>query len=471
MEGSRIEDNILYPLNGGYYSPFDLTPFKGRHYVDHLLERVRNHVKEQGDGPWLTNGAKKVTGKSKAFGDASHSLSEAEPRARQIASILHHKFGVVKGDVVHFVVPGNAEMYFPIIGTWLLRGVVSPADPGLSVEVLVAQMEEANTKVVFCCLATLAKMEKVRDKLGKDIALIVMDGASDHERSLDYLRNEDDLADRPSLPEQESTEENSFLGICWSSGTTGRPKGIMLGENLFLKQFHQSGPAVVTTTCFFHLGGFMAPLNALGHGQELTFIAPEDLEDDIGVIMKVAAESSANMFTCGSHHLIQLASWDMPSDQKPAESIQMVCPLGTNVYEGIFNDLKDKFPAAFAVLEVYGQSEGGIAVAVGFDQKTLGGTRYFQSAISENLDYLSNFYPISCLGQKQLRSPTLTLECQLVQMWLVRSLTSQTTRCWATSTTQKKMKGFSARTDSFTLETSATMMKLATSTLMAGSKS
>ena len=72
--------------------------------------------------------------------------------------------------MVHFVVPGNAEMYFPIIGTWLLRGVVSPADPGLSEEVLVAQMEEANTKVVFCCLATLDKMEKVRDRLGREIA-------------------------------------------------------------------------------------------------------------------------------------------------------------------------------------------------------------------------------------------------------------------------------------------------------------
>merc|ERR1712032_1123330 len=159
-----------------------------------------------------------------------------------------------------------------------------------------------------------------------------------------------DMADRPSLPSQESTEENSFLAICWSSGTTGRPKGIMLGENVFLNMFKQSGPASVMTTCFFHLGGFMAPLNALGHGQELTFIAPEDLEDNIGLIMKVAAESSANMFTCGSHHLIQLASWDMPPDQKPAESIQMVCPLGTNVYEGIFSDLKDKFPSAFAVL-------------------------------------------------------------------------------------------------------------------------
>ena len=62
MEGSRIEDNILFPLNDAYYKPFDLTPYAGRHYVEHLFERVRNHVEEHGDGPWLTNGVKKVTG-------------------------------------------------------------------------------------------------------------------------------------------------------------------------------------------------------------------------------------------------------------------------------------------------------------------------------------------------------------------------------------------------------------------------
>ena len=45
-----------------------------------------------------------------------------------------------------------------------------------------------------------------------------MDGASDEERSLDYLRREDDMVDRPSLPQQESTNENRFLVICCSSG-------------------------------------------------------------------------------------------------------------------------------------------------------------------------------------------------------------------------------------------------------------
>ena len=48
-------------------------------------------------------------------------MSKVEPRARQMARILHHHYDVKKGDVVHFVMPGSTEMYFPVIGTWLLQ--------------------------------------------------------------------------------------------------------------------------------------------------------------------------------------------------------------------------------------------------------------------------------------------------------------------------------------------------------------
>jgi acyl-CoA synthetase (AMP-forming)/AMP-acid ligase II len=41
------------------------------------------------------------------------------------------------------------------------------------------------------------------------------------------------------------------------------------------------------------------------------------------------------------------------------------------VYSSVM-DLKDKFPSAYAVLNIYGQSEGGSGVAFGLSQKTLG---------------------------------------------------------------------------------------------------
>ena len=56
-----------------------------------------------------------------------------------------------------------------------MQGVVSPADPSLGPEVLQAQMEDANAKLIICCAATLKKVRKARDLTAKDIPTLIMD--------------------------------------------------------------------------------------------------------------------------------------------------------------------------------------------------------------------------------------------------------------------------------------------------------
>ena len=56
-----------------------------------------------------------------------------------------------------------------------MQGVVSPADPSLGPEVLKAQMEDANAKMIICCAATLKKVRKAVDLTAKDIPILVMD--------------------------------------------------------------------------------------------------------------------------------------------------------------------------------------------------------------------------------------------------------------------------------------------------------
>ena len=141
--------------------------------------------------------------------------------------------------------------------------------------------------------------------------------------------------------------------IGWSSGTTGRPKGIMYGSDLFFKLFSEKGtggialqggnsvtffPAQVSakvyllcrhkilrkikllpkrpknqlsshpsqTTCFFHLGGFTIPLHTLVHGCTVFFLTPEDLDPDISLLLNAATKTESVTLLCGSHHLIQV---------------------------------------------------------------------------------------------------------------------------------------------------------------------
>ena len=52
---------------------------------------------------------------------------------------------------------------------------MSPADPSLGPEVLQAQMEDANAKLIICSAATLKKVRKARDLTAKDIPTLIMD--------------------------------------------------------------------------------------------------------------------------------------------------------------------------------------------------------------------------------------------------------------------------------------------------------
>ena len=38
-----------------------------------------------------------------------------------MSRILHHRFQIGLGSVVQLVMPNNCEMYFPVLGTWILQ--------------------------------------------------------------------------------------------------------------------------------------------------------------------------------------------------------------------------------------------------------------------------------------------------------------------------------------------------------------
>ena len=53
-----------------------------------LLERLQEHIAKFGDGPWLINGAKRVTGSSNVFGAESYDLGQVGQKCFNISVSL-----------------------------------------------------------------------------------------------------------------------------------------------------------------------------------------------------------------------------------------------------------------------------------------------------------------------------------------------------------------------------------------------
>jgi len=380
---SIIENNILFPVNK--VLPPDYSGFYKKTFVEHLFERVRENVQKKGDCSWLTNGAILAEGSSLAFGDETVRISEVEPKSQAIANILHHIYKVGKGDVVHIILPNTTQFYFPVFGTWILQGVISPADPGLSPQVLARQFQEAKSKVIFCCIKTLDKVKAAKMELGNKIQIIVLDLDDDSDEEDESIRSLKSLLDQrlDNPPASFEFDENVRSLICWSSGTTGRPKGIQHGSRLLYTQLFEKPDEkmILQATCMFHMGGFVSPISALVRGSPIVFISSDDLDVDSALLFKVAAKANPSLIMCGSHHGIQMASMELPEGLSPIPSVTTIWPVGTNVYDGIAVDLKSKFPSLLGVGNVYGQSEILTAVAVSLNQKDLGGLYHAMTAL------------------------------------------------------------------------------------------
>jgi acyl-coenzyme A synthetase/AMP-(fatty) acid ligase len=131
---------------------------------------------------------------------------------------------------------------------------------------------------------------------------------------------------------------------------------------------------LLTTTCFFHVGGFISPLNSMTNEMSFVFNHGPDLEKEhpTELLYKEVDCWKPYLMMCGSHHLV-LLSQTGPKDKKLSlASVTLVMPLGSTVPTTLYDDLKTNFQSLRVVYSIYGMTEVGLTMARTFDLKTLG---------------------------------------------------------------------------------------------------
>lgn len=348
-----IKDKVLYSTVPG---PSTEGPLE-KSFLDLMFDCIKRDLAETGDRDWiididpLENGRKRIC-----------RIGEIQATARRAASALQRS-GVGRGDVIQIVLPNDVHYYFPIFGAWLIGAYVSVSDPGLKSEVLLEQLEETKGKIIFCHKETI---EKFANKTDKEI-IVMPEGPERTLEKMEKVSSWEDFLTRgidndPNIENLVSKSYDDTAIIFWSSGTTGKPKGIQHTQRFLLNTITKSrfsSAALLQSTCFYHTGGFLCPLDAGLYNKFLNPFLNANRGITTDAILEGCHKYQPNVLMVGSHHALQIASVPVRKDLN-LNSVLAVAPMGAAVHVGLMDELKQHFPNMIGgVLGFYGMSEVG----------------------------------------------------------------------------------------------------------------
>ena len=157
-----------------------------------------------------------------------YTYSEAYRRVHQLANVLTN-LGVGEGDRVGTLAWNgyrHFELYFAVSG---MGSVCHTINPRLFPEQITYIINHANDKVLFCDLTFVQTLESLEDQLKGVKAIVIMtDKKHMPKTSLsnfhcyeELMESVDDTYDWPKIDEYQASS------LCYSSGTTGNPKGVL----------------------------------------------------------------------------------------------------------------------------------------------------------------------------------------------------------------------------------------------------
>ncbi len=205
---------------------------------------------------------------------------EFHKRAQKLANALQ-RLGVRPGDRVATLGWNHARHLEAYFGIPLMGGVLHTLNPRLSGADLAYVVNHAQDRVLLVDDVLLPVWERFKNEVKVEKVIVWGHGAAAPAGLLDY----EELIE-PELPSftRVVTDEKDAAGICYTSGTTGRPKGVVYSHRaLVLHSLAAALPdslglsqqdVVLPVVPMFHVNAWGIPFTAAMVGCKLVFPGP-----------------------------------------------------------------------------------------------------------------------------------------------------------------------------------------------------
>ncbi|MGR3393977.1 long-chain fatty acid--CoA ligase [Pseudooceanicola nanhaiensis] len=211
-----------------------------------------------------------------------YTYPDAVKRTRQLAHGLQAQ-GVELGDRVATLAWNgyrHFELYYAISG---IGAVCHTINPRLSAEQLIYIVNHAEDKLLFLDTTFVPLIAAVKDHLPKDLTYVIMTDRAHMPKDLAFeaLCYEDLLEGQPETIEWPEFDENTAAGLCYTSGTTGNPKGALYSHRstvlhammiiVMQSDSFVEGAKVLPVVPLFHVNAWGLPYSAPLAGLSIVF--------------------------------------------------------------------------------------------------------------------------------------------------------------------------------------------------------